>query len=84
MNCDLHMHSIFSDGTYTPAEIVAEAKKIGLGVIALTDHNTVAGLPEFLEAGKGYSVETVPGVEFSTEFFCYMHVFCLLHNRHSD
>ena len=31
MNCDLHMHSIFSDGTYTPAEIVAEAKKIGLG-----------------------------------------------------
>ena len=45
--CDLHTHSVFSDGTFTPAEIIAEAKKIGLSSVALCDHNTVNGLPDF-------------------------------------
>ena len=66
--CDLHTHSVFSDGTFTPAEIVAAAEKLGLSAVALTDHNTVAGLPDFLAAGAGSPVETVPGVEFSTEY----------------
>ena len=47
--CDLHTHSVFSDGTYTPGELVAEAKSLGL-IVALTDHNTAAGLPEFMDA----------------------------------
>ena len=63
--CDLHTHSIFSDGTYTPAELIAEAGKRGL-IIALTDHNTAAGLPEFMDAAKAMGVTAVPGVEFST------------------
>lgn len=68
MYCDLHTHSCFSDGTYSPAELIAEAARLGLTAIALTDHNTVAGLPDFLAAGQGSSVEAVPGCEFSTEY----------------
>lgn len=66
--CDLHTHSIFSDGTWTPTQLVREAERLGLGAVALTDHNTVDGLPEFLEAGSTSSVETVPGIEFSSDY----------------
>lgn len=66
LRCDLHTHSVFSDGTYTPTEIIAEAKRLGL-IVALTDHNTVAGLPEFMEAARTLGVTAVPGIEFSTE-----------------
>ena len=41
--CDLHLHSYYSDGTCSPAEIVSKARELGLSVIALTDHNTVKG-----------------------------------------
>ena len=68
MLCDLHTHSVFSDGTWTPEELVEEAERIGLAAIALTDHNTVAGLPRFLRAAQGKAVEAVPGVEFSTDY----------------
>ncbi len=67
LRCDLHTHSVFSDGTYTPGEIVAEAKRLGL-IVALTDHNTVAGLPEFMDEAQKFGVTAVPGVEFSTEY----------------
>ncbi len=66
--CDLHTHSNCSDGTFTPTELLKEAEKIGLSAIALTDHNTLTGLPEFLAAGQNSPVETVPGIEFSTEY----------------
>lgn len=66
--CDLHTHTIFSDGTYTPPALVAAAARIGLGAIALTDHNTVAGLPDFLRAARERSVTPVSGVELSTEY----------------
>ena len=67
LRCDLHTHSVFSDGTYTPSELIAEAKRLGL-IVALTDHNTAAGLPEFMNAAQKYGVTAVPGVEFSTEY----------------
>ena len=67
LRCDLHTHSVFSDGTYTPGEIIAEAKHLGL-IVALTDHNTAAGLPEFMDAARELGVTAVPGVEFSTEY----------------
>lgn len=66
--CDLHTHSTYSDGTLTPAELIALAEEKGLCAIALTDHNTVAGLPAFLAAAEESAVEAVPGVEFSTEY----------------
>ncbi len=66
--CDLHTHSVFSDGTYTPAQLLEEAQQRNLSAIALTDHNTVAGLPDFLKAAQGKTVEAIPGVEFSTDY----------------
>ena len=68
MYCDLHTHSNFSDGTYTPAQLVAAAEELGLTAIALTDHNTVAGLPDFMAAGANAKVQTVPGCEFSADY----------------
>lgn len=68
MTCDLHTHSVFSDGTFTPAQLIAEAERIGLSAVALTDHNTIAGLPDFLAAGAGSVVKAVPGCEFSTDY----------------
>ena len=48
--CDLHTHSIYSDGTLSPAELLCLAEEKGVSAVALCDHNTVAGLPEFLDA----------------------------------
>ena len=50
---DLHVHSVFSDGTLTPAELIALAQENGVTAVALCDHNTVAGLPSFLAAAEG-------------------------------
>lgn len=66
--CDLHTHSVFSDGTYTPEEIVDEAVKIGLSAVALTDHNSADGLSDFISASAGKNIEAVTGVEFSTDY----------------
>ncbi len=67
-NCDLHTHSHYSDGTASPAEIIRLAREKGLSAVALTDHNTIQGLPEFLEAAAGSTVRAIPGVEISTGF----------------
>lgn len=67
MLCDLHTHSVFSDGTYTPAALIDGAIEMGLSAIALTDHNTVDGLPDFISAARGKNIEIVPGVEFSVD-----------------
>lgn len=66
--CDLHAHSCYSDGTCTPAQLVEQAAAIGLTAVALCDHNTVAGLPEFTAAAADSGVEAIPGVEFSTQY----------------
>ena len=66
--CDLHTHSHYSDGTCSPAEIIAQAEALGLSAVALTDHNTVAGLPDFMEAARHSPVEAVPGVEISCQY----------------
>ena len=66
--CDLHTHSSFSDGTCTPSQLIQLAEENGLAALALCDHNTVAGLPEFLKAAEESPVEAVPGIEFSAEY----------------
>lgn len=66
--CDLHVHSVFSDGTDTPAKLIFLAEAAGLSAVALCDHNTVSGLPDFLEAACGSDVEAIPGVEISTDY----------------
>ena len=66
--CDLHTHSVFSDGTYTPKELLSAAEELGLSAIALCDHNTVDGLPDFLSAAKESAVEAITGAEFSVDY----------------
>lgn len=66
--CDLHTHSVYSDGTYTPAEIIDEAIKIGLSAISLTDHNTIDGLSDFISAANDKNIDIVPGAEFSVDY----------------
>lgn len=66
--CDLHTHSVFSDGTCTPTELIDMALEKGLSAIALCDHNTVDGLPEFLRAAAGKPIQAVPGAEFSVDY----------------
>lgn len=66
--CDLHTHSTYSDGTLTPRELVLLAQERGISAIALTDHNTIAGLPEFLDEADQSEVRAVTGVEFSTDY----------------
>ncbi|NDV24030.1 PHP domain-containing protein [Desulfovibrio sp. JC022] len=64
---DLHTHSTASDGTFSPAELVRAAKEAGLTAMALTDHDTMAGLPEALETGVKAGIEVIPGCELSVE-----------------
>lgn len=60
---DLHCHSIYSGGCLTPLELVKKAKKDQVKILSLTDHNTVAGLDKFLQAGKKFNLLAIPGVE---------------------
>lgn len=66
--CDLHTHSVFSDETNTPEEIIDLAIKTGLSAVALTDHNTVSGLKRFISYGKIKSIDVVPGIEITTDY----------------
>lgn len=65
---DLHVHSTFSDGTDTPTELVHKAVAYGLSAMALTDHDTMDGVPEAMKAGQAAGLEVIPGVELSTFF----------------
>ena len=64
---DLHIHSTVSDGVLTPPEIVHLALEHGLRVIALTDHDAVAGVAEAQETAAGSGLEVIPGVEINSE-----------------
>ena len=64
---DLQIQSTASDGRHTPSEIVSMAREQGLLVIALTDHDTVAGVAEALEAGRRNYLRVIPGIELSVE-----------------
>ena len=65
---DLHIHTVYSDGTHTPAEVVALAQKAGLSAIAITDHDCVGGIKEAKQAADGAGVEVVTGIELSGEY----------------
>ena len=65
---DLHIHSSYSDGVYTPRELAFMAKAAGITVMALTDHDTLKGLPEMEKAAKEADIDFIPGVEFSARW----------------
>lgn len=64
---DLHAHTTASDGSLSPTELVTKASGIGLTALAVTDHDTVAGLAEAREAAQKVGLELIPGVELSVE-----------------
>lgn len=68
MAYDLHVHSTASDGVYTATEIVNMADQLGLAGLALTDHDTVDGLEEFLQAGQAVGMDVLPGIEINTDY----------------
>ncbi|HIE17532.1 MAG TPA: PHP domain-containing protein [Dehalococcoidia bacterium] len=68
MKADLHLHTTASDGRLEPAEIVSLAVKVGLDVIAVTDHDTVDGIAPALAAAEAFpSLTVIPGVEINTD-----------------
>ncbi|WP_281891072.1 PHP domain-containing protein [Paenibacillus sp. YYML68] len=75
LEADLHTHTIASDGTGTPTHNVRLALDAGLSAVAITDHDTVGGVEEALEAGRELGITVVPGVEISTAVDgCDIHV----------
>jgi len=60
---DLHLHSLHSDGKLTPADLVGRAKEAGISALALTDHDSVRGIPEAREACRKEGILFVPGIE---------------------
>ena len=69
MAIDLHTHSTASDGTLTPEELVREALAAGLSAVALTDHDTVAGVDAFVAAAQGTPLRAIPGVEIAASWY---------------
>lgn len=64
---DLHLHTKYSDGQYTPEELIIKVKEAGIDLISITDHDTVNGIEESIEIGKKYGVEVIPGLEISSD-----------------
>jgi len=72
--CDLHTHTTASDGQYTPAELVKLAKNAGLSVLAVTDHDTIAGVNEAQRAGQELDLRVIRGVELSAKEHHNFHI----------
>lgn len=65
---EIHMHSIFSDGEFAPADLIAIGKKNGVGIMALTDHDTFSGLREFMDAAQDSGIIAFPGIEMTVRY----------------
>src|SRR3989344_1269416 len=65
---DLHLHSHYSDGDLSPRELTQECKKAGVVTAALTDHECIAGLREFFDAGQELGLHTIAGTEVSVVY----------------
>jgi predicted metal-dependent phosphoesterase TrpH len=63
---DLHVHTTYSDGALSPAEVVEAARAAGLSYVGITDHDSIEGISQAVAAAKSRSVQVVPGVEIST------------------
>ncbi|KAI8532269.1 hypothetical protein RHMOL_Rhmol11G0200300 [Rhododendron molle] len=66
---ELHSHSICSDGFLSPSKLVERAHQNGVKVLSLTDHDTMAGIPEALDAARRFGIKIIPGVEISTIYY---------------
>jgi len=64
---DLHMHTTFSDGYYSPTELIKKAKELNLDIVSITDHDSINGIEEAISIGKKLGVKVIPGLEISTD-----------------
>lgn len=62
------MHSTFSDGEFTPTELVRIARQNGVSILSLTDHDTFEGIEEFVQAAEGSEISAFPGIEITTQY----------------
>ncbi|MDT7041936.1 PHP domain-containing protein [Candidatus Nitronereus thalassa] len=65
---DLHLHTTYSDGSHSPAEVIQFAHEAGVTALAITDHDTVDGLPEAITAALDKGIKVIPGIELSSRF----------------
>ena len=78
---DLHMHSTASDGSLTPSEVARKCKEIGLEAAALTDHDTIDGIEEFMRTGAEIGLDVIRGMETSVSVdACDVHLVCLFYD----
>jgi predicted metal-dependent phosphoesterase TrpH len=81
---DLHLHTIFSDGTYTPEELIAQVSKLGISAIAVVDHDTIDGVEPTMEIAKLKDIEVLSGIELTAEYDgLEIHIlgYCIDYNR---
>ena len=77
MNIDLHIHSSFSDGAYSPSELITFAKELNIGVVAIADHDSVSGIAAGIAAGSSVGIVVVPAAELSVQFESYQDIHLL-------
>jgi predicted metal-dependent phosphoesterase TrpH len=65
---DLHLHTVFSDGTYTPKQLIADSIRCGLSAISIVDHDTVEAIAPAMELAEGEGIEIIPGIELTAEY----------------
>jgi len=65
---EIHMHSIFSDGEFSPSELIDLAQRSQVSVLSLTDHDTFDGIPEFLQSAEATEITAFPGIEITVKF----------------
>ena len=84
MKADLHIHSNCSDGSDSPEEIVAKAQALGIGCVALTDHDNVDGVERAQSEGKKRGMQVVTGLELSTYSVAEIHILGYCVDVHGD
>jgi hypothetical protein len=65
---DLHLHTAYSDGIFTPRELLQRVKGAGLSIVSVTDHDSISAIDDAVAIGQGIDVQVIPGVELSTVF----------------
>ena len=81
---EIHMHSIFSDGEFSPTQLVDIAKENNVTLLSLTDHDTFDGIPEFLQSAELAGIEAFPGIEITVKFHDFnIHVLAYFKNYKS-
>ena len=74
LRIDLHVHSTFSDGTFTADKLVSSAKEKRISVLSLTDHDSVSGIPSFLNSCNKHKIKGIAGIELSAKYSSVLHI----------